>query len=648
MSFSRIGLPILTLLALIPAAAAAQNNTVAGSLALYPTYEAVGVRLGYSGDANQNASARLEWRPQGSSTWKLGVAMTRISNARWAGSVLWLRPDTPYEVRAVITDPDGGASASGATRTRQEPAPAVTGRQWWVATQGSDGNAGTAAAPLATLQGAADRAQPGDEIRVKPGIYYQTLDTPRAGSAAAWIQLVADGPGVIVDGADPAYLARGDWRAEGGGVFSLPYSAQAANRLVVVDSLERLYKQASLGALQANANGVAQGFAIEAGRLYVKLENGQSPLGRKLHVARANVGLHLDQPYWRVSGLQVRHFGMTSGGCGIQLAGARDCWVADNQVYNIGGRPIFLRLLAADNLVEKNHVRDPRIWTWPWAAVKAHEEEITGISNRGGRGNVIRRNTVQGTFNGIDVRDGESDENVGADTDLYANTLSQMGDDAFETDVISGINVRIWKNRVDDVFVGMSIAPISQGPEYILYNTFTHYWRSAFKLSLGSTGHAWICHNTMTSARAPSAAVHPSGPFSNLHFRNNILVGTNRPAVNDDAGESQSGNDFEGDLIHVNSGALFRWKNTNYATLPALRFAIGFELGGRQGDPLFSAPGSGDYSIRLGSPAIDAGIRLFGINDSYLGLAPDIGAFEAALSGGSDVLPPAAIRDLTD
>ncbi|HYM80899.1 MAG TPA: hypothetical protein VEY91_05755, partial [Candidatus Limnocylindria bacterium] len=299
-----------------------------------------------------------------------------------------------------------------------------------------------------------------------------------------------------------------------------------------------------------------------------------------------------------------------------------------------------------DHLIEYNYCRDPRISLWPWAATKAHNEENAAISHRGGRGVVIRFNTCRGTTDGVDTGgDDGVTENIAADTDIHNNFVTSMGDDALEPETISGINVRVWRNRVDDVFSGCSISPNAVGPTYVLYNTITNYWRGGFKFSLSGTAQMWICHNTLTSDRSGTAAVHPSGPYSNIHFRNNILVGNGAAAVSDDAGESQIGNTYDGDLVHSNYAALFRWKGVNYATLAALRTGTGFELAGRSGDPLFTSATSGDYTLRTGSPAIDGAIRMPGINDAFNGTAPDMGAWEF---GGStlDVTPPAAVTDL--
>ena len=91
-----------------------------------------------------------------------------------------------------------------------------------VAPGGNDGNPGTAARPLATLQKAADQARAGDTVRVKGGLYRQAVHLHESGTAAAPIQFVADPPGsVIVSGAD---VVTGWARVPGDApVYSIPW-----------------------------------------------------------------------------------------------------------------------------------------------------------------------------------------------------------------------------------------------------------------------------------------------------------------------------------------------------------------------------------------------------------------------------------------
>lgn len=631
--------------ALIPTVAFAQNAVAPGSLELYPNLEAVGARLATTGDANANASGWLEWRLAGAGTWTRGADLVRITNGRFAASVFGLQPGVDVDVRAVLSDPDGGgATVTGATRTRVPPPSLPTGRTWWVSVTGSDSAAGTNLDPLRTLANAAGRAQPGDEIRVRPGVYYQMLDTPRSGTPAAPIHLVADQPGVVLDGSDPAMLRRTDWRDDTGGVYSVPFTA--TTRLVCADSLQRLHRKATLADLRAGTDGVAQGWVIEGGRLYVKLEDGSNPAGHVMHVARYDQGLWVDESDWRITGFEIRYYGLTSAAAGIHLRAANRCVVNGNHVHTIGGRYIWLRVGSAQNLVESNRCRDPRIGGWPWAACKAHEEELQGIAMRGGRGNVVRRNVIEGTFDGIDTGDGETDENAAADCDISDNDIRGTGDDALEPESIAGINTRVWGNRVVGSYSGISIAPNFVGPEYVFRNTFVDCRRGTFKFSLSGVGQTFVYHNTITSSVSGAPAVHPSGPYSNVHFRNNILIGNASATVSDDAGESLAGCDFDGDLLHTDYPALFRWKGVNYSTLAALRTATGFEVHGASGAPLFVNLALADLRLVVGSPGIDTGVRLYGFNDTFLGTGPDAGAFEFVPVTAVDQTPPASIGDL--
>ncbi len=638
---------MLAALAMLPTAARAQNASTPGTLELYATYECIGVRLAYTGDDDNNATAHIEWRRAGDVAWFTGVDMARIQNHRWAGSVLWLKPGTAYEVRTVITDPDGGGvSTTGSIWTRAPYPSVVMGRTWWVAPNGNDTQAGSSSAPFATWQNAANHAKAGDEIRIRPGVYHQTLSTPRGGTLAMPIVLDADGPGVILDGSDPAYLARSDWQSEGGGIYSVPYAA-AGTRLVCADSTQRLYKQASLADLQAGANGIDQGFTVENGRLYVKLEDRSNPAGHTLHVARYDVGIYHGHSYWNIHGLDVRYFGVTphSNASGICIENADSNVVSGCRIETIGGRGIMLKTNSKANLIEQNLVVDPRVGYWPWKATKGHDEEITGISNRGGRGNVIRNNTVRGGFDGLDANTGDTDEDIAADADYEGNVIIDNADDAIETDTVSGINLRIWRNTFQNSYDGVSMAPVYQGPEYVLFNVITEFKHMCFKFSYGGAGQLWICHNTTYTTNAGAAAWWPSGAYSNAHSRNNILMGNSLPPVNDDPGESQSGCDFDGDLLcAAASNVLFHWKGTYYTAMNQLRQGTGFESDGRIGDPVFVSALTGDFRLLATSPAIDTALPLPGINDRFVGKHPDVGAVEYSITG--DATPPAPINDL--
>jgi len=64
------------------------------------------------------------------------------------------------------------------------PLAAVHAADLHVTQDGNDTNAGTRAAPLRTIQHAAELAQPGDVITVHAGVYRERVTPPRGGESA--------------------------------------------------------------------------------------------------------------------------------------------------------------------------------------------------------------------------------------------------------------------------------------------------------------------------------------------------------------------------------------------------------------------------------------------------------------------------------
>ena len=133
------------------------NAIVAGELVVEP---ATLINLGFEwfveGDANRNAAVSVAFRKPGDGEWRPALPLLRLGGERiyaesrvdvvvppmFAGSVLDLQPDTAYEVRLLMSDPDG---VSGETRrvvtvrTRAEPMPAAGGRVFHVYPHGFAG-----------------------------------------------------------------------------------------------------------------------------------------------------------------------------------------------------------------------------------------------------------------------------------------------------------------------------------------------------------------------------------------------------------------------------------------------------------------------------------------------------------------------------
>src|SRR6266446_5147153 len=120
----------------------------------HPTLINLGFEWLIQGDDNRNAQVEVSYRKQGNSDWRQGLPLLRLQGERiyqnqgvfdvispnmFAGSILDLEPDTAYEARFVMSDPDGLIGQSGKAltktvnvRTRPEPVPAAGGKVYHV------------------------------------------------------------------------------------------------------------------------------------------------------------------------------------------------------------------------------------------------------------------------------------------------------------------------------------------------------------------------------------------------------------------------------------------------------------------------------------------------------------------------------------
>ena len=159
-----------------PAASQDQSGVTAGEFVVEPsTLIALGFEWYIDGDANRNASVAVSYRKKGTTEWKQGLPLFRLNGERtvtgllnpdtpsghgyrviqtdsmaftyvapnmFAGSIFDLEPDTEYECRFRLSDPDGvsGVSEHEVTvRTRKEPEPAKGGHVYHVYSVGYSG-----------------------------------------------------------------------------------------------------------------------------------------------------------------------------------------------------------------------------------------------------------------------------------------------------------------------------------------------------------------------------------------------------------------------------------------------------------------------------------------------------------------------------
>src|SRR3954468_21562624 len=165
-----------------------------------PTLINLGFEWFVQGDDNRNATVDVSYRKPGATAWKQALPLLRLHGERikqgdqldvispnmFAGSILDLEPDTSYEARFVMRDPDGTAGQTTKTvtvKTRPEPMAAAGGKVYHVYPPGFAGakiepsfeglmcayNLTCAGTDWATA--GRPRVKPGDTILVHAGLY---------------------------------------------------------------------------------------------------------------------------------------------------------------------------------------------------------------------------------------------------------------------------------------------------------------------------------------------------------------------------------------------------------------------------------------------------------------------------------------------
>jgi len=182
---------LLLTTALVPALA--QNATVAGEVTTpYPTIVSLSVEWMIEGGDNLNGRVEVQYRRVGESEWHDAMPLLRIPadnsgqrtrptfhwRNRHSGSIFDLRPNTNYEIRLRLTDPDGGsAERIVRARTRGVPRPAAGAR--------------ILQANPVNLREVEATAQPGDIIQLTPG-YYGEFSATRDGEPGKPIVIRGD------------------------------------------------------------------------------------------------------------------------------------------------------------------------------------------------------------------------------------------------------------------------------------------------------------------------------------------------------------------------------------------------------------------------------------------------------------------------
>lgn len=190
-----------------------------------PTLHSLGVYWIIQEDDNGNASVAFHYRKaepakpgpwrQAPPLWRVekgahknrqGKSSVEVPDDAWlfAGSALLLEPDTSYELKLTLHDPDGGTTERHLKQaTIGEPVAPADLRQIHVVS-GDGGGTGTPDDPYRGLGAAMDAATPGTVLLLHKGVYDGPIRINRSGEPGKPIIWRAAGDGeALVDGKSP-------------------------------------------------------------------------------------------------------------------------------------------------------------------------------------------------------------------------------------------------------------------------------------------------------------------------------------------------------------------------------------------------------------------------------------------------------------
>ncbi len=630
----------------------AQMNTSPGDFTVEPaTLMSLGFEWKISGDDNRNASVDVIYRKVGDSQWHKSLPLMRQQREQigvapgpgaatdaepryplfkytaanmFTGSILNLDPDTSYECRFTLADPDGvtGTAAKTVTvRTRKEPMPAEGGKTYHVYPVGWDKPKQQPAFTglmAAYYMGSAHfdyenafppRVQPGDVILVHAGLY------------------VGDRQHYMNGAPRPGYLALGNLFD---GTYYLTQSGTAEKPIVI--------KAAGDGEVIFDGAG-CQTFFNLMGANYNYFEG--------ITFRNTNVAFLLGiKGIAGSSGFTLKHSKIYDVGRAVQAdwSGSKNFYIADNIMI---GRHDPNKMMSWTGAIWSKFPDYPELLSSEYA-VKVY-----------GQGHVVAYNYVAHWHDGIDIAtygtpDGAPNDipdRVPLAIDFYNNDIFNMGDNCFETDG-GARNIRVFRNRCFNSASGaLSVQPVFGGPVYFYQNLVYNSPTGSLKYIEGSSGIYTYNNTIIGEGRA--------GPASNETFRNNLILaqGAFDPVFAITTYTNYTTSDYNGFRPNPGVADSFEWNSpalgvaADFVTTPLTRrFKTMKEFSDATGqekhsvlvdydiftnvhkpdmtDPqhVYTTDGF-DFRLKPGSAAIGAGIEIPGITGS----APDLGAYETGV-----------------
>ncbi|MBI5324075.1 MAG: right-handed parallel beta-helix repeat-containing protein [Ignavibacteriae bacterium] len=569
----------------------------------YGNFETAGIIIKVD-DMNFNEIATIEYKKTGSFDYKFGHDFTRYDGNHLATSLFKLDFNTVYDLRITLIDPDGVTGTNPyltSVSTKAEFSIPTALRIVNVKDQNE-------------LDAAISDLKPGDEVRLSGGIYASGIHV---------------------------------FNISGTKENPIVFTSHGSTNTTIMGNSD-------------NAIGIERGSNYIFNNLEVHNEQGTGVFFRACHnMTITNCYIHDSRDGDYTANIEIQH--------------------GEEANPPLTGNFLIMNNVISDELhdtVDENQ--------GPLATnINEPGQSYFGIDCRYNPGpNItIRNNLIYGVVDGIHPCADEGDPPVlGPDDldvlnswvdrelDIYDNVIYDCKDDDIELDGHM-VNGRVFRNRLGKCENTISVAPVYPGPIFILRNYLSGFHQGCLKQNTGVPGitrGVLFYHNTIWEkprAKPPHCESEnclyrgEEALQQSFVYKNNIFYARGR-VYN---GDMYTGGYHKDDIFDYNlnystkesesaNPYIYKWvtyepdtlNNSRYETMDAFRAATGQELHGTWGEPLLNTTLYANYpqsaylfkfTTGEGSVGIDKGVYIRGINDDFLGNAPDIGAFESEITG---------------
>lgn len=331
-----------------------------------------------------------------------------------------------------------------------------------------------------TIQNAFDDIQAGDLVKIKNGIYHETLRISNAhGTAKNPIIIEAEHPGkVTLDGAVPELQKPNNlWTQVEKGIYRaiIPWKGESGKSICTwVSKTSDDMLLAGYGKYSELERGIRHAGSYCSGdTIFVKLHKSANPNQRGLNLGRTMAVLEVEN----CSNLIIHDLSITHGGYyGLYLKGNQ---FRDIEINNCRFRNSFRAIATDEDAGKKLKVKNNTVengWPITWT-------HYSGYFDGGGPcktdecspgrphafylkadSSEIANNHISGCYDGMMVQ--------GYYIKIHHNTIHNIADDGIELESTNSGEIEFFNNLIYDAFTGISINSQSPGNIYIYRNCF--------------------------------------------------------------------------------------------------------------------------------------------------------------------------------